>query len=261
MLNYNKAKITIKLVNIFIKNIFCFNNLKSLSLKNNMLDLIEILKKNEKKRYEYYLTIEKELQNMLKEFKSYDYGQGYFYQSFKRSFIRGFRNTEERVRNYNLKQITSNKEVLDVGCNSGFILLSLSDIKTGLGIDINPYLINIAETTKDFLKVENIFFKKEKIENFKEKKKFDIVLSLANHSTIDGNISISKKEYFSKCASLLKTKGLLFFESHPKQIENNEMLKDTINNIEKKFKIISNKENNLSGFLDKNRTIILAEKK
>ena len=50
-------------------------------------------------------------------------------------------------------EITKNKNVLDIGCNVGFVILSLSKvIKSGYGFDINPYLIEIANTVKNHLK-------------------------------------------------------------------------------------------------------------
>lgn len=261
MLIYYKVIFLFKILKLLLVLALTFRNLRSLALRNNIFDLVNIIKKNEEIYFKLYLEIEKERVTGIKNFNSYDYGQGYFYQSFQKVFISGFRNTEERVLQYDLNKITKNKEILDIGCNSAFLLLSLTGLKSAVGIDINPHLINIANITKRFLKLTNFSFFNEKIETFDSKKKFDIVFSLANHSTIDGNINLNKNQYFSKCASFLKKNGTLFFESHPEAIENKMLLEKTIISIKKYFNIISIKKNDLKGFLDQKRTIIICKRK
>ena len=50
--------------------------------------------------------------------------------------------SEERVEQLNLKSRVIGKSVLDIGSNTGFILLSLAkEINKGIGVELNPYLV------------------------------------------------------------------------------------------------------------------------
>ena len=62
---------------------------------------------------------------------------------------------------------------------------------------------------KNFLKTKHISFTYEPFENYKTKNKFDIVLSLANHSTYDKQSKLTFRQYFSKIRSLLTNEGIL----------------------------------------------------
>jgi hypothetical protein len=43
---------------------------------------------------------------------------------------------------------------------------------------------------------------------------YDVVVSLANHATIDGRSAMNFEEYVLKCFHLLAPRGLLLFETH-----------------------------------------------
>ena len=194
-------------------------------------------------------------------YKHYDYGEGYFYQSFDDLNITGYRNTKERLNKLDLFEITKNKNVLDIGCNAGFVILSLSKvIKSGYGFDINPYLIEIANTVKNHLNISNCDFLDSTFEELPSNENYDVVLSLANHSTFDNNTKHNLDEYFIKCSNFLKIGGLLVFESHPPILEDENKIKENIKIISQNFKILDITKYEFTRFLDKNRTYILAEK-
>ena len=115
-------------------------------------------------------SLHKEINQILleqsKEYLHYDHGEGYFYQSFPSANISGLRDTAERVKHLDLREITKNKSVLDIGCNAGLILLYLTDTyKNGFGFDYNPYLIKIANATKSFKKINNTKFSSSSFED------------------------------------------------------------------------------------------------
>jgi hypothetical protein len=60
---------------------------------------------------------------------------------------------------------------------------------------------------------------------------------------------------------LLNSNGQLIFESHPPQIEPEDKLKQTIETIEQYFVIEEKPKVRMDGFLDKDRTYIVAKVK
>ena len=153
------------------------------------------------------------------------------------------------------------KTVLEIGCNAGFLALSISpSAKSVSGFDIAPHLIAIAEETKEFLKIDNVKFKTSSFEEFEISEPFDVVLSFANHSTYDGNTKQSIKDYFERCHKACKSDGLLIFESHPPKLEGENFPK-VREAIEEFFSIQHESVLTEGTFLDKERTFIVAKKK
>lgn len=156
------------------------------------------------------------LKEQSKNWKSFIYAQDKgFYQGFEEIQIDGWRPTEKRFRHYKIdKYLSKEKTVLDIGCNCGFFSLYTSRfVKHVDGVEINPYLVAIAEDTQEYLKIKNATFHVSSFENFKTDKFFDIIFSFANDSTIDKNTKFNFSEYVEKIFSLLVIKGLLIFES------------------------------------------------
>ena len=160
--------------------------------------------------------LQKHLDEQSKNWESFIYAQQKgFYQGFDEIKIDGCRPTEKRFKRYNIeKYLSKDKSSLDIGCNCGFFSLFVSKfLNTVTGVEINPYLVSIANDTKNFLKINNTEFVSSKFEELKTDKKFDIVFSFANDSTIDDNTEFNFKEYIQKILSLLKDDGILIFES------------------------------------------------
>jgi SAM-dependent methyltransferase len=165
---------------------------------------------------ELHHRLNKHLDDQSKNWKSFIYAQEKgFYQGFDEIGIVGCRPTERRLDRYNItKYLTKAKTVLDIGSNCGFFSLYLSRfVRFVEGVEINPYLVSIANDTKEFLNSHNTTFHNIEFEKFDSQKKFDIVLSFANDSTIDDNTNITFEEYVKKINTHLNTNGLLFFES------------------------------------------------
>lgn len=245
------------------KSFFVPNSLKRLSIQSELRDYRLMLAGSSQKLWDLHVSLEKIRHDLKINYQSYDYGNGYYYQSFKAINISGYRDTEERIKQLDLKKRVKGKSVLDIGSNTGFILLSLAgEIQNGIGVELNPYLVATGKEVQNYFGFDNIRFITSSFEDFDSSgQTFDVILSLANHCTYDGNTKQSVENYFQKIAKLLTKNGELIFESHPPQIEPLEKLKQTINTIEKYFRIEDKPCNNMKKFLDKNRMYVIARKK
>ena len=165
---------------------------------------------------ELHKKLEGHINQQSKNWDSFIYAQEKgFYQGFDAIQIDGCRSTEKRFEEYNIqKYLSKNKSALDIGSNCGFFSLYVSKFLENItGIEINPYLTSIASDTQEFLEINNADFISSKFENFLTDRKFDIIFSFANDSTIDSNTDFNFQEYVVKIIHLLKDNGLLIFES------------------------------------------------
>ena len=170
----------------------------------------------EPKLAELHKKLEHHILEQKSNWKSFVYAQQMgFYQGFDEIKLPGCRPTEQRLERYDIKKYLTDKKVaLDIGCNCGFFTIFTSRyLKQIIGVEINPYLIKIADETKDFLNITNSTFLNSSFEDYNTNEKFDVIFSLANDETIDGNTKFTFKEYISKIYELLTENGLLMFET------------------------------------------------
>jgi protein-L-isoaspartate O-methyltransferase len=151
-----------------------------------------------------------------KNWDSMVYCAGYYYQGYQRIGIHGIKPTEPRMKNYELETyLSKDKTVLDIGSNSGWVACYLSDFTKNVdGIELNPYLVKMGEATIDFLNIQNVNFIVDDFIKYNFSKKYDLIFSLSNHFTIDGNLNIGFESYIRKIFNTLNVGGVLFFESH-----------------------------------------------
>ena len=105
-----------------------------------------------------HTKLRQHLENQKSGWKSFVYAQKKgFYQGFKEIVIDGARSTELRFSEYNIKKyLTKEKKSLDIGSNCGFFTLFVSKYLDSIKrVEINPYLVNVANDTKEFLKCLN----------------------------------------------------------------------------------------------------------
>ena len=169
---------------------------------------------------------------------------GGFYQGLDEIKITGSRSSEKRFEEYEiLEYLSKDKSVLDIGSNCGFFSIYVSKFVDKIfGVEINPYLIAISNDVKDYLNIKNANFVNLSFEEFKFDKKFDMIFSFANDSTIDGNTKFNFSEYIGKIKNLLKEDGLLIFESQAIDSVVTEQLDEKINYLENKFTILKRKK-------------------
>jgi predicted O-methyltransferase YrrM len=144
------------------------------------------------------------------------YASDYPYQGMARLGISGAKPTEERLARYDISAfLRPTDRVLDIGANNGCFALTLSEHVAHVdAIEYNPFLIAAAHIAAEHLEVRNVSFMVGDFVEFVPTTRYDAVFSLANHCTIDGNLSMDFEEYIAKCFAMIATNGYLFFESH-----------------------------------------------
>ena len=169
---------------------------------------------------------------------------GGFYQGLDEIKITGSRSSEKRFEEYEiLEYLSKDKSVLDIGSNCGFFSIYVSKFVDKIfGVEINPYLIAISNDVKNYLNIKNANFVNSSFEEFKFDKKFDMIFSFANDSTIDGNTKFNFSEYIGKIKNLLKEDGLLIFESQAIDSVVTEQLDKKIDYLKKDFIILKRKK-------------------
>ena len=195
-----------------------------------------------------------------RDWPSADYGAGYLYQSSPRLGLRGFRHTDARLRSMAIGAELAGRRVLEIGCNSGFLSLELAaGTQRLLGFDNNPFLIRIAVLAQAELSgMGQVEFRVDTVEAFASDERFDVVLSFANHSTWDGNMTLPLQAYFAKLQTLLLPAGVLYFESHHPALESRQQLAQTLQVLGEYFAIESQRELSEGSAWDRGRCFVKA---
>jgi len=183
------------------------------------------------------------LDDQSKNWESFIYAQEKgFYQGFEELEIDGWRPSKKRFNSYDIDDyLSKEKVVLDIGSNCGFFSLHVSKfVKQIDGVEINPYLINIANDVKHYVKSLNSNFFNSSFESFSTEKKYDVIFSLANDSTIDKNTKFNFYEYLDKILNLLKKDGLLIFESQAIDVLRKSQFEKKLNILKSHFSILKN---------------------
>ena len=190
----------------------------------------------------------------------FDYGLGYFYQSIECIGLTGLRNTKKRIAELDLKKLTENQTVLDIGSNIGAISIELdSNFKHFDNIEYNNSLNLVGQYISKNLSKTNISFISDNFLKYDFQKKYNVILSLANHTTFDGGISDSKS-YFDKIGDLLHSKGILVLESHHPKYENVSKFNKIVNSLKDNFSIIKSGKYHFKNFYDDGRTYYVLKK-
>ena len=227
---------------------------KYLSKINKFFNLIRI-----DKHRSFRLKLNSLLNN--KENSNYDYGEGFLYQSIPRLNIRGLRDTKKRIDILELNKLFLKRDVLDIGTNIGSIVISSeNNFKSCVGIDHNKDCINLANQIKNYLNLKLIEFINEDFMKKKFNQKFNLILSLANHSTYDKGIE-NTKLYFEKIYSLLQTNGYFIVESHSPLHESNEIFLKYFDDIKSNYKVVRSGRYNFGNYYDRGRLFFVLQKK
>lgn len=160
--------------------------------------------------------LEKHLDAQKKAWKSHIYTGGYYYQGWDAIGIRGIRETNQRFKDYDLSSLlTAKMNVLDIGCNNGFLALKVAQSSGHVdAIEFNPFLVAIGRDVQKFLGIENIDFIVGDFAQFNPDKRYDLIMSLANHQTGDANLNLAFRNHMERLWALLNDEGLVVLESH-----------------------------------------------
>ena len=184
------------------------------------------------------------IEEQSKNWKSFVYAkQNGFYQGFDEIKINGCRSTEKRFRRYKIEKFLSKQfSALDIGCNCGFFTIFASRYLDFMeGVEINPYLVEIANDTKNFLKIKNVNFYNSRFEDFEPNHNYDVIFSLANDETIDGNTKFTFEEYIGKIYNLLNENGFLMFETVSPDTYEPKLFQPKLKLLKKKFVVLEDK--------------------
>jgi hypothetical protein len=104
--------------------------------------------------------------------------------------------------------------------------------------ELNPFKIRVAEKCREYEGVENVNFFISSFDDFRSDSKYDVVFSLANHHTFDGNMRPEFRTYIDTIRNMTTDSGYLIFESHPSEYKKPD-LKKNIESIQDLFQIDS----------------------
>ncbi|MFX0544858.1 class I SAM-dependent methyltransferase [Roseovarius sp. S1116L3] len=165
-----------------------------------------------------HLGIQRRLAGHLKDQqKSWErgYTNGYFYQGLEDLGITGAKPTGFRFRQYEVDDVLRGADVLDIGSNAGFVAIYCARLaKSVVGVELNPYLNRIGRDAAAYLGVDNLSILETDFGSYQTDQKYDVVLSLSNHHTIDGNLNMGFEQHIARIADLLRSDGVMLFESH-----------------------------------------------
>ena len=190
----------------------------------------------------------------------YNYGEGFFYQSLPIINLHGLRDTEKRIEILQLSKILDKKNILDIGTNVGAIPLSTQTyFKSCVGIDHNPNVINISQEIQKYLEIKNVNFICDDFLKYNFDTKFDVVLSLANHSTFDKGIE-NTSLYFEKIKKILTKNGILILESHSPLYEKRESYLSLVTDLKKDYQVVSSGDYIFGNHYDRGRLFHIMKK-
>jgi len=144
------------------------------------------------------------------------YCAGNAYQGLCQLGVSGGKPTELRMAHYDVDGILNDKQrVLDIGSNSGFMSLYFAQrCKHVDALEYNPYLCQIGHTAAAALSISNVSYLCSDYFVFRPRAPYDVVVSCANHATIDNRLSMSFEDYIRKIYAMLHDGGYFLFESH-----------------------------------------------
>ncbi|WP_051304589.1 class I SAM-dependent methyltransferase [Chitinilyticum litopenaei] len=144
------------------------------------------------------------------------YVAGYAYQGYERLGIAGAKPTQERLEAYGfLPWLRPDMSVLEIGCNNGFMALEMARyVQQVDAIEYNPYLVEIGRVAGEALGQRNVHFEVADFALWRPRQRYHVVLSFANHCTIDGNLAMDFEDFVAKLWQLTLEGGHVLFESH-----------------------------------------------
>ncbi len=234
--------------------------LRALGVRNRQHDYGALA--TDPKRLALHRALHEQLVLQSREWDTYDYGEGYWYQSSDELGITGLRDTTARVKAFGLTDLVRDRTVLEIGSNSGFLSIAIAPAaRRVVAFEINPYLVRAGELGAASLGIDTVEFLVSSFEDFDARgEQFDDVLSFANHHTYDGNTHQGLEEYFDRCHAVLGPGGRLIFESHPPALEGRDFAR-TVAIIEERFTIERSEVHQYGTFLDRDRRFIVATRK
>ncbi|MFM7061588.1 MAG: methyltransferase domain-containing protein [Actinomycetes bacterium] len=235
------------------------SNVRATSIRNRRQDYARLA--GDPALASLHAAMNRQLAMQDEQWDSYDYGEGWFYQSSGRLGISGLRDTDGRIVALDLAELVRGRRLLEIGCNSGFLTLELARTAAHItAIELNPHLVEIARLAADYCGVTNVAYSVSAFEEFEAAAVFEDVVSFANHSTYDGNTQQSLEDYFARCHRYTAPGGRLIFESHPPELEGDGFPR-TLAIIERFYDVEQSFVPDYGTALDKRRRVIVGRRR
>ena len=255
---YRKPSLLAPLV-LFKDALLAKSRVARISGFHRLRDYLELGKRPEQRALHH--AIQEQLLAASRQWQSYDYGEGYFYQGLPEIGITGLRDTAGRVAQMKLAERCAGRTVLEIGCNSGFVAISIARrAERVVAFDVNPYHLEIGRLTAAHLGIDNIEFIESSFEDLDPSATFGAVLSFANHSTYDGNTRQSVQQFIERCCRHSAEDGLFVFESHPPAHEG-DGLGEVCRLIDESFALEERRVLDYGSFLDRARTFSVSQRR
>lgn len=134
------------------------------------------------------------------------------YQGLDKIGLTGKRSAEKRFKIYQLdKYISKDMEVLETGCNCGFLSWLMADHARHVdAFDVDKNYIQLGSMLKQEYNTENLKYYTSRFEEFCTAKKYDFIVSCA----VYGWVPIPFAAFVERLDGWLKPGGILLFESH-----------------------------------------------
>lgn len=139
------------------------------------------------------------------------YGGTNYYQSYIETGIQGLRKSGERIALYHIYEyLKPTYEVLDIGCNCGFLDLQIAPyVKKITGIEIEQRFVNIANRIKIMEGIENVEFYCDNYWDNKNLGQYDAVFAFAIHTNMI-QLGATKEGFCRNIINHLRPDGYLF---------------------------------------------------
>lgn len=111
-----------------------------------------------------------------------------------------------------ISQIPQEQNVLDVGCGVGSLLVTLAlqgNIKSGIGCDINPKSIEVANRVAKSIPESGITFRIARTLDEIPQVEFDVITLIDVMHHVD---SEAQRDFFTACADRVRLGGLLVYK-------------------------------------------------
>lgn len=140
------------------------------------------------------------------------FGEGRFYQSYDEIGISGQRPTQERLKIYNiLKYLKQEFNILDIGCNCGFLDMQLSKYVNSItGIEYNASLVSVGNSMKELVNTENVKFVNQDFKLYNTEDQYDVIFLFS----IIGWLNMDCNTLVDKLIRMNSRYGYMLIESH-----------------------------------------------
>tara|TARA_A100001391_G_scaffold163726_1_gene123359 strand:+ start:1280 stop:2191 length:912 start_codon:yes stop_codon:yes gene_type:complete len=193
----------------------------------------------------------------------YDFGHGYFYQSWPGQCVSGRRDTTKRIVELKLRSRVEGRRVLDIGSNVSFLDFLIADAaKKIVCVEPDPVASAIALVAANLSKSDNVEILPIPFEHFSDDSKFDVILSLSSHYSYQGAICGHFDTYLGRCEAMLSDEGMLILETNTPKFEARfGGVENTLDLLRRRFDVVEIQSYSSAVAIERGRRVVVAKKR